>query len=189
MVSFVLRAAFTWFDRAFAAALPNADVAQAAIGLAMPFEFLMIACWVGSSNALTSRLATAMGARQHGAVEQLKRASNRLIVALCGLFLAISAGIWFLTPQVGLEPEVAEQFRIYATIIVAGSAFTTFWSILPDSIVKAHRDTRTTMWAGIVSSVVNVVLNTVFVLSSTGASRASHSPRFWVAWVGCSTLR
>jgi Na+-driven multidrug efflux pump len=163
VISFVLRSAFTFVDRFYAASLEDVDAAQAAIGLAMPFEFLMIACWVGSSNALTSRLATAIGARQHGAVEQLKRASGQLIIALCALFLAISAGIWFLTPHIGLAPEVAEQFRTYATIVVAGSAFTTFWSILPDSIVKAYRDTRTTMWAGIVSSVVNVVLNTVFV--------------------------
>ena len=163
VISFVLRSAFTFVDRFYAASLESVDAAQAAIGLAMPFEFLMIACWVGSSNALTSRLATAMGARQHGAVEQLKRASGQLIVLLCALFLAISAGIWFLTPHIGLAPEVASQFRIYATIVVAGSAFTTFWSILPDSIVKAHRDTRTTMWAGIVSSGVNVVLNTIFV--------------------------
>lgn len=163
VISFVLRSAFTFVDRFYAASLESVDAAQAAIGLAMPFEFLMIACWVGSSNALTSRLATAMGARQHGAVEQLKRAAGQVIVLLCALFLAISAGIWFLTPHIGLDPDVAAQFRTYATIVVAGSAFTTFWSILPDSIVKAHRDTRTTMWAGIVSSVVNVVLNTVFV--------------------------
>ncbi|MCA8981215.1 MAG: MATE family efflux transporter, partial [Planctomycetes bacterium] len=33
----------------------------------------------------------------------------------------------------------------------------------PDSIVKAHHDMRSTMWAGIASSVLNVVLNAVFV--------------------------
>lgn len=163
VISFVLRSAFSLVDRFYAASLEQVDAAQAAIGLAMPFEFLMIACWVGSSNALTSRLAMAMGAGQHQAVEQLKRASSLLIVGLCLLFLGISIGIWFLTPHMGLEASVARQFQIYASIVVAGSAFTTFWSILPDSIVKAHRDTRTTMWAGIVSSVVNVVLNTVFV--------------------------
>ena len=37
-----------------------------------------------------------------------------------------------------------------------------FWSIIPDSIVKAHHDTRSTMWAGIWSNVINVVLNTIF---------------------------
>ena len=40
---------------------------------------------------------------------------------------------------------------------------TMFWSVLPDSIVKAHQDTKTTMWAGIASSVANVALNTLFV--------------------------
>jgi Na+-driven multidrug efflux pump len=62
----------------------------------------------------------------------------------------------------GLEPAVAKQFAIYAGVLVGGSAFNAFWSILPDSIVKAHHDTRSTMWAGIWSNVINVVLNTVF---------------------------
>jgi len=47
-------------------------------------------------------------------------------------------------------------------VLIGGSAFTSFWSILPDSIVKAHHDTRATMWAGIWSNVINVALNTVF---------------------------
>ena len=41
-------------------------------------------------------------------------------------------------------------------------AWTTFWSIIPDSLVKAHQDTRSTMWAGICTNVVNVGLNTYF---------------------------
>jgi Na+-driven multidrug efflux pump len=48
-------------------------------------------------------------------------------------------------------------------VLIGGSAFTAFWSILPDSIVKAHHDTRSTMWAGIWSNTINVVLNTIFV--------------------------
>src|SRR5262249_41062470 len=34
--------------------------------------------------------------------------------------------------------------------------------VIPDSVVKAHHDTRSTMWAGIWSNVINVVLNTIF---------------------------
>ena len=35
-------------------------------------------------------------------------------------------------------------------------------SIMPDSMVKAHQDTRTTMWAGIISNVLNLVMNALF---------------------------
>ena len=163
VISFALRAAFTWVDRVFAAYLPDPDTAQAAIGLAQPIEFLLIACWVGSSNGFTSRLSAAMGAREGDRICQLVAATKRLIWLLVGLFLVIGAAIWFGAGHVGLEAELARGFQVYGTALIGGSALTAFWAILPDSIVKAHQDTRTTMWAGIVSSIVNVVLNAVFV--------------------------
>ena len=164
VVSFWLRSAFAWIDPIFAAQLEGkGDPSLAAIGLTLPFEFLMIACWVGTSNGLTSRLAAAMGAGEGARVEQLKKAASRIIYALCGGFLLLAVALWFLPGRFGLEPLVAEQFRIYATVLVGGSAFTSFWSILPDSLIKAHHDTRTTMWAGILSSVLNTGLNTLFV--------------------------
>ncbi len=169
VVSFWLRSAFAWVDTIFASTLFDSqgeslgDASIAAIGLTLPFEFLLTACWVGSSNGLTARLAAAMGAGEGDRVEQLKRASRRIIHGLGVLFLALAAGIWIFAERVGLDPLVAHQFRIYATILIGGSAFTAFWAILPDSLVKAHHDTRSTMWAGVFSSITNVVLNAVFV--------------------------
>lgn len=166
VLSFWFRAAFQWVDAAFAASLPGAgvgDASLAAIGLALPFEFAMIACWVGTSNGLTSRLAAALGAREGAKIHQLERAALRIVLALTAMFLLLAAGIWLLTPHLSLEPLVRRQFRLYGTILVGGSAFTTFWSVLPDSTVKAHHDTKSTMWAGIASTLLNVSLNTLFV--------------------------
>lgn len=169
VISFWLRSAFAWVDTIFASTLFDAqgdslgDASIAAIGLTLPFEFLLTACWVGSSNGLTARLAAAMGAGEGDRVEQLKRASRRIIQGLGVLFLALAAGIWLFAERVGLDPLVAQQFRIYATILIGGSAFTAFWAVLPDSLVKAHHDTRSTMWAGVFSSITNVILNAVFV--------------------------
>ena len=169
VVSFWLRSAFAWVDTIFASMLYDqqggslGDASIAAIGLTLPFEFLLTACWVGTSNGLTARLAAAMGAGEGQRVEQLKRASVRIIWALGGLFLLLAAGIWVFAERTPLEPLVAQQFRLYATVLIGGSAFTAFWAILPDSLVKAHQDTRSTMWAGLFSSLTNVVLNAVFV--------------------------
>ena len=164
VISFWLRQAFSWIDRIYAASLEGqVDAAQAAISLAIPFEFLMIALWVGSSNALTSLLSEAMGAGDDDRVEDLLRTMRRIVLVLGGSFLGLAACIWFFYDRFGLDPDVASAFRVYATVLIGGSAFTAFWSILPDSIVKAHQDTKATMWAGIASSVVNVALNTLFV--------------------------
>lgn len=170
VVSFWLRSAFAWIDTIFAAQLEHlegtpglGDASIAAIGLALPFEFLTIACWVGASNGLTTRLAAAMGAQEDQKVAQLKKASLRLIGGLSVLFLGVAALIGALAPRVLEDPLLARQFQIYGVILIGGSALTSFWAILPDSIVKAHQDTKGTMWAGLLSSVVNVALNAWFV--------------------------
>jgi Na+-driven multidrug efflux pump len=155
-----MRSLFTFVDTAYAATL--GDAAVAAVGLSIPFEFLMIACWVGVSAGLTSHLSQAMGARQGARIEQLLATTRRIVWALVPLFLLIAAGAYFSAPHLGLDPEVARLFAIYVGVLVGGSALNAFWSILPDSLVKAHHDTRSTMWAGIWSNVINVVLNTLF---------------------------
>jgi Na+-driven multidrug efflux pump len=161
VVSFWMRAGVTLIDTVYAARV--GDSAVAAIGLTVPFEFIMIAVWVGLSTGLTSGLSRAMGAREGARIEQYLRRSWRLVAIISPLFTLIAAGVWIFGTKVGLEATTARQFQIYGTVLIGGSAFTTFWSIIPDSLIKAHQDTRSTMWAGIITNVINVSLNTVFV--------------------------
>ena len=160
VVSFVMRAAFTFVDTIYAATI--GDSAVAAIGLTVPFEFLMIAIWVGMSTGLTAALSKSMAAGEGGKIEQYLRAAWRMAWIVSPVFVALGAFIWFAAPQYGLPDEVFRSFRVYAAVMLVGSAFTAFWSVVPDSIVKAHQDTRSTMWAGIASNIINLVLNTIF---------------------------
>lgn len=160
VVSFWMRALFTFVDIGFAKRLGDASVA--AIGLTFPFEFLMIAIWVGLSTGLTSNLSRAMGAHEDEKVEQHLRTAWRLVLATVPVFAIVGASCWFLRGAVAPDPEVARQFGIFGTVLIGGSAFSIFWSVIPDSVVKAHGDTRSTMWAGIWSNVTNVALNVVF---------------------------
>ena len=161
IISFWMRAVVTFIDVLFAAML--GDAAVAAIGLTIPFEFLMIAVWVGLSTGLTSALSRAMGAREGSKIGQYRVASWRIVWIVSPLFTLIGVAIWFGAPAMGIfESEVARSFQIYGTVLIGGSAFTSFWSIIPDSLVKAHHDTRSTMWAGIWTNLINVSLNTLF---------------------------
>ncbi|HET6374261.1 MAG TPA: MATE family efflux transporter, partial [Candidatus Polarisedimenticolia bacterium] len=160
VLSFWMRALFTFVDTAYAATL--GDAAVAAVGLSIPLEFLMIACWVGVSTGLTSNLSRAMGAREGAKIEQLVATTRRIIWCLVPVFAAVAAAVALGAGHLGLDEDVASLFAMYGGVLVGGSAFSAFWSILPDSIVKAHQDTRSTMWAGIWSNVINVVLNTIF---------------------------
>lgn len=161
VVSFWMRAAFSLVDTAYAATI--GDSAVAGIGLTVPFELLMIALWVGLSSGLTARLSRTMGAKEGEKLDQYVRVSWRMVGVIIPLFAFVGVGIWFFAPRLALPADVVRDFRIYGTVIVVGSAFTSFWSIIPDSLVKAHQDTRTTMWAGIWSNLINVTLNTIFV--------------------------
>lgn len=160
VVSFVMRAAFTFVDTAYAATI--GDAAVAAIGLTVPFEFLMIAIWVGLSTGLTAALSRAMGSGEGEKIAQYLHAAWRMVQVVSPLFFALGVLIWFFAPQGSLSDEVYQSFCIYAAVLIGGSAFTSFWSVIPDSIVKAHHDTRSTMWAGIWSNLINVTLNTLF---------------------------
>ncbi len=160
IVSFWMRSVVTFVDTIYGAIL--GDDAVAAIGLTIPVEFLMIAIWVGLSTGLTSALSRAMGANHGRKIEQYLKVSSVLVWGAAILFTVVGAALWFVAPRLELDAAVARDLQVYGTVLVVGSAFTTFWSILPDSIVKAHHDTRSTMWAGIWTNLLNVVLNTLF---------------------------
>src|SRR5207245_3530595 len=107
----------------------------------------------------------AMGAHEGERMHQIVRTTWKIIAVLVPAALILGALIW-LDPQLfvsrNVDPRVVQQFRIYGSVIVAGTALTGFWAIVPDSIVKAHHDTKATMWAGIWSNLLNVALNCVF---------------------------
>lgn len=160
IVSFWMRSLFTFVDTYYASFL--SDAAVAAIGLSFPFEFVMIAVWVGMSTGLTSNFSRAMGAGEETKLQQYLKATWTLVLLCVPAFLILGAGCWLFAGALAPDREVAREFAIYGSVLVAGSALTLFWSVIPDSIVKAHGDTKATMWAGIWSNVINVVLNTVF---------------------------
>jgi Na+-driven multidrug efflux pump len=160
VISFWMRAAFTLVDTVYAATI--GDAAVAAIGLTVPFEFLMIAVWIGLSTGLTSCLSRALGAHRGAQIRQYLIATRKLVSVVSPVFVLLGGAIALLAPRFHLASDVARDFQIYGVTLIAGGALTSFWSILPDSLVKAHQDTRSTMWAGILSNVVNVTLNTLF---------------------------
>ena len=160
IVSFWMRGLFSFVDTYYASFL--SDAAVAAIGLSFPFEFIMIAVWVGMSTGLTSNFSRAMGANEETKLRQYVKATWALVLWCVPVFILLGGCCWVFADELSPDPEVARQFAIYGSVLVGGSALTLFWSVLPDSIVKAHGDTKATMWAGIWSNVINVVLNTIF---------------------------
>lgn len=167
VISFTFRFLFTLVDTVYAAsAAVRADEpeAVAAIGLFLPIQTILIALWVGLSAGFTASISQAFGQRDEARVCALKRAMIRVHQALVPILVFLAAVVWLAVPHLpDLEPGLKDSFRTYATVLVAGMPVAGFLSIYPDSIVKAHHDTVSTMKAGLFSSLTNVVLNTVFV--------------------------
>ncbi len=163
VVSFSLRFLFTFVDLGYAALLDDDASAVAAIGLYIPFQGFYIALWVGLSAGLTANLSRAFGHRDGLRVCALRGAVKRLLAVLVPTLVGLGIAVWLLIPHLGLDPDLARAFRAYAPTLLIGMPLTGFWSILPDSIVKAHYDTKSTMVAGILASGTNVALNTLFV--------------------------
>lgn len=163
MISFTARFLFSMVDMAYAAVLGEDNAAVGAIGFYIPFQAFYIAIWVGLSAGFTATISRAFGSGDEARVVELKRGMGRIFAFLIPMLLAGGVAIWFATPHLGLEPRLAAAFRVYATTMMIGMPLTGFWAIYPDSIVKAHHDTRSTMIAGLLSSATNITLNTVFV--------------------------
>lgn len=165
MVSFTLRFLFIFVDLAYAAVLDDDNAAVAAIGFYAPLQSIHIALWVGLSAGFTACLSRAFGHRDQPRVAQLKRSMLVILAVMIPSLSAFGVGVYLAVPHLGLEPRLAEAFRIYASTLAIGGPLIGFWSIYPDSIVKAHQDTRSTMIAGLASAFTNVALNTLFVFA------------------------
>ena len=85
-------------------------------------------------------------------------------IALVPIVWAFGVAIYYGTPLLGLNnEELQSDFLTYTLILVFSMPLSGFLSIYPDSIVKAHHDTVSTMKAGLWSTGANVVLNSLFV--------------------------
>lgn len=163
VASFTLRFAFGMVDLVYASQLPEREAAVAAIAFYIPFQEIYIALWVGLSAGFTAALSAAFGRRDQPRIEQLQRTMRRVLGLLVPTLAALGALLWPLAPLFGLDEDLTQAFRIYGTTMLVGMPLTGFWSIYPDSVVKAHHDTRTTMMAGLSATLTNVSLNSLFV--------------------------
>lgn len=163
IISFTLRNVFSLVDLGFATSLENSPSAVGAISFWIPFQMFYIALWVGLSAGFTATLSQAFGVRRQSLVSGLRRAITRILIGLISALILLGIGLQFAVPLFGLEPDLAHDFTVYGTILAIGFPITGFWAILPDSIIKAHQDTRSTMIAGFLSTGTNATLNAIFV--------------------------
>lgn len=148
--------------------------ALASVGTSFPVTFLLLALAMGMTNGVGVMAAQFFGAKKHG--EFRRNLSTGCITLLGAGILITLLGIWLSRPILAgllrtdgaILPDALTYLRIYCVGLVFQFAYNTFAAIL-----RSVGDSRSTMYFLLLSTVVNIVLDLIFV-------------RFWgvagVAW-------
>ncbi len=137
----------------------------AAVGIFMPFMMILSALAMGIGVGGSSAISRAIGARDR------KRAGNigdhTIIV---GVLIGVIAGFSifpFLNSiflSMGASSNTANLATQYGQIIILGSPFI-FLSSLGSAILRGEGDTKRAMYVMIISSILNMVLDPIFIYS------------------------
>lgn len=137
-----------------------------AVGLANTYINLFIAIFTAIGIGASSMISRMVGAKR---LEDAQKEANQSvsIALLVGLVFSLITGI-FSTPLMNLltnDSETVNQASLFLRIVGGGSVFISL-SIVFGSIVRATGDTKTPMKIGMMTNVLNVVVDIflVFVL-------------------------
>jgi len=156
--------------------------AIAAITLGFPFLFLIFAIGIGVSIGITSMVARLLGAGKVKSAGEI--ASHGIILAL--LMTVVMMGIGFITLEglvrgLGASEEVKSMTWDYVSIILFGTGFV-FINLACSGIIRAEGNMVVPMYALIGGTVLNIVLDPIFIYGWFGF------PRLEVAGAALATV-
>lgn len=138
--------------------------ALAAVGTSFPLTFLLLAIAMGLTNGVGVMAAQFFGARDRDSFRRnLTTACFTLIAAgllITLLGIAASRGLMegLLRVDAAILPDALSYLRIYCIGLVFQFAYNTFAAIL-----RSIGDSRSTMYFLLISTVLNIVLDLIFV--------------------------
>ena len=161
MIGGMVQTLYNFVDGIWVAGLGQSSLA--AVGLFMPFMMILSSLAMGIGVGGSSAISRAIGARDK------KRAGNIgdhtiIMGVIIGLITGFSM-LPFLNDiflSMGATPETAELATAYGTIIILGTPFT-FLSSLGSAILRGEGDTKRAMYVMIISSVMNMFLDPIFI--------------------------
>ncbi|HSV55897.1 MAG TPA: MATE family efflux transporter, partial [Magnetospirillaceae bacterium] len=138
--------------------------ALAAVGSSFSVLFLMVALSMGVTMGFTIIIAQYFGARDKARVRAAVDTAY-LVLFCAGLFLSIagSAFVPLILDLLRVPADVAPEAKIYLRILFAGS-LATFGFNGVSAILRGLGDSRTPLYLLMAASVLNIVLDLVFVV-------------------------
>ena len=183
MVQMAIQAVYNITDAFWLGRL--SPVALTAPGVSMPFIFIVVALAMGLGNGGAALVSQYVGAGRHGEADRAAGQTLLLLMLVCTL---LSGTILLLArPLLALvqaPEEVAEVGGIYLRIFMLGTPFLAF-KLAYGSALRALGDTLTVVYVSGAASLLNVVLDPVFIfwldMGVAGAAVASVISQFLAA--------
>jgi putative MATE family efflux protein len=185
-VTSIINVFYNIADTFFVGQLENSKEAIAAVSLSFSVVFLLVAFAIGISTATSTLISQFFGAQDKERLS--KTATTSLIMMIILAAIVIAAGLFsrdwifrLLQADESIIPLASEYF----SIIIYGMLFMFMFFVL-SSMLRGVGDTKTPMIAGIVSSIINIVLDPFLIygwlffpkLGVAGAAYATVFARF-----------
>ena len=180
MISMLVQALYNVVDSYFVAKV--SEDALTAVGMAFPFQNLMIAVAVGTGVGVNALLSRSLGARDQETAD--RTAENGVLLAVLSALVFTAAALLFAQPFFELQkatPEIARQGAAYLRIC-GGLSFGVFLEIMLERLLQATGRTFYTMITQGVGAVINIVMDPVLIFG------VGPFPRMGVAGAAAATV-
>ena len=163
----LLQQLYNVIDAVVAGRLVNED-ALSAIGVSVPIYLLFVSIILGLAIGITILLAQFFGAKQFEQIKSLISTMSIFLLVL-GLMMAFGGAI-LAKPllQITQTPaELLEPASAYLRMVFLGIPFSMLYNML-GAVMRSFGETKMPLYALVVSSIINLVLNIVFVINGGG---------------------
>lgn len=167
--------------------------ALASLGASDWFNWLVLGVVIGFAQGFGIQMAQEFGARDYEHLRRTVRDSAVLLAVLTILLIAVSQLLVVPVLRFLRTPEnIFAGAEIYLRIIYGGLLFTAFYNLLA-SALRSLGDSRTPLTSMIVASVVNILLDSLFVFvfhwGIAGAAIATILSQGLAGWICLAQIR
>ena len=180
MISMLVQALYNVVDSYFVAKL--SEDALTAVGMAFPFQNLMIAVSVGTGVGINALLSRSLGAKDQDSVD--RAAENGVLLGLLSSLVFTAAALLFAEPFFALQnasPEIARDGAAYLRIC-GGLSIGIFMEITFERLLQATGRTVHSMITQGVGAVINIIMDPVLIFG------LGPFPRMEVAGAAAATV-
>lgn len=161
MISMLVQALYNVVDSYFVAKV--SEDALTAVGMAFPFQNLMIAVAVGTGVGVNALLSRSLGAQDQQTAN--RTAENGVLLSVLSAVVFLVAALLFAQPFFELQkatPEIARQGAAYLRIC-GGLSFGIFLEIMFERLLQSTGRTFYTMITQGVGALINIVMDPMLI--------------------------